>query len=973
MEFATIPLYLPLVILLLGAFLFASVGLSGNQNRLSMTAWSWLAALFPFTAVLLLLGLTTAVLGNTDPLQWQILWLPTLDWPFSLYFDNLTALFALIITGIGTLIVVYTGYYFKGDNSAWRFLAYLLLFMTAMLGLVMAGDVIALFFFWEMTSVTSYLLVAYKYQYPEARAGAFKALFITGGGGIALLGGLLMVSSVAGGTSWELILSSGDVLRESWLYPIMLLLVAFGAFTKSAQFPAHIWLPRAMTAPTPASAFLHSATMVKAGIYLLARVNPALGLTETWFWLLTVFGATTMITGAYLGLKQDDLKALLAYSTISQLGVLVMLIGQDTEIAFKALVVGVLAHALFKSALFMVAGNVDHETGTRLLSRLGGIRQKMPYTFGVAALGALSLAGLPPMLGFLAKETLLATSLETTVHPSMPIWLAWLFPTAVVLTGAFKIVHAGLIVVEGFTGEQKDATIHAHETPFFMWLIPGIPALLSLLIGILPEPAALATLLAGAAGAAYGDSVKVSMALWTGLNIPLLLSVIAIGLGGTLFYFRETLRARLIAAPSFSLDQIGYDKALNALDDAAWWATRLQYGRLRTYLTVILLALLGLVALFGGWFIPNLAAISWPTALVESEQQILRLLSMGMAAAAAVTAVFLHRDFYAILALGVSGLAVAVVMFLEPAPDIALVQIVVDILAVVILVLALTRLPRSQRRAAQELNQFNWNQLGSAVAAIGVGLLTTLISFTALVNRGDQESLVTPFYELNAKLLVGATDIVGSILIDFRALDTLIEISVFGLAGLGVYTLLRYATQKWGDDEASRALRQAETPLPPQRLTTRGIGGKNPSPLLRLAGYMLLPFALILAATHIMYGHDQPGDGFTAGVIVGLAIGFWYIVFGYETAAQKLSWLKPTALVGAGLLLAMGTAVVAAFWMGSFFGHVNFGEYLGLPLPDGLYFSTALLFELAIALTVIGSVAHMLNSIGRPQDEKSAS
>ncbi len=970
------PLYLPILSLLLGAFLLAGVGLTGSQKRLSMTAWSWLAALFPFTAVLVLLGFTTAVLGTTNALQWQISWIPTLDWPFSLYFDNLTALFALIITGIGTLIIIYTGYYFKGDNTAWRFLSYILLFMAAMLGLVMAGDVVALFVFWELTSITSYLLVAYKYNYPEARAGAFKALFITGGGGIALLGGLLMVSAVAGGTTWDVILSSGDVLRANWLYPVMLGLVAFGAFTKSAQFPAHIWLPRAMTAPTPASAFLHSATMVKAGIYLLARVNPALGMTEMWFWLLTIVGATTMVTGAYLGLKQNDLKALLAYSTISQLGVLVMLIGQDTEIAFKAMVVGVLAHALFKSALFMVAGNVDHETGTRDLRRLGGIRQMMPYTFGVAALGALSLAGLPPMLGFLAKETLLATSLETTVHPSMPIWLAWVFPTAVVFTGAFKIVHAGLIVVDGFTGEQKDPSIKAHETPVFMWLVPGIPALLSLLLGLLPEPPPLATLLAGAAGAAYGDTVKVSMALWTGLNIPLLLSVIAISLGVTLFYFRQPVRDWLIDAGGFSFDKV-HDDVLGGMDNAATWATRLQYGRLRTYLIIILLALLGLVTLFGGWVWPNLAAITWPDLSVDGEQQILRLLSMFMAAGAAVAAVFLQRDFYAILALGVSGLAVALVMILEPAPDIALVQIVVDILAVVILVLALTRLPRRQRRAAQSLNQvhggpFGWGQLGTAVVSVGIGAVTSMMAFVALTTRSTRESLISPFYEESAKTLVGATDIVGSIIIDFRALDTLIEIAVFGLAGLGVYNLLRYATAKWGDDEA--ALAQADAPSQPQRsLSTRGIGGVNPSPLLQLAGYMLLPFSLILAATHVIYGHDQPGDGFTAGVIISLAIGFWYIVFGYEVSARRLSWLRPSVLIGSGLLLAMVTAVVAALWMGSFFGHVNFGTYLGLPLPQGFYFGTALLFEVAICLTVVGSVAHMLNTIGRPQDEKSAS
>ena len=308
------------------------------------------------------------------------------------------------------LVIVYGGYYLKGDPTAWRFQFYMLLFMTAMLGVVMAGDVVALFVFWELTSITSFLIIAYKTKDEAARRGAFRALFITGGGGIAMLAGLLFMSTVAGSTEYTTILNSRAALTQYQYYPVILVLIAFGAFTKSAQFPAHIWLPGAMSAPTPASAYLHSATMVNAGIYLMARLHPALGGTEWWFWLLGIFGLLTMLTGAYVGVKQNDLKALLAYSTIAQLGVLMLLIAQDLPEAFKAMVVGVLAHALYKSALFMVAGIVDHEAGTRDLRRLGGLRKAMPAVFGVAALAGLSMAGLPPMLGFLAKETLLGAA-----------------------------------------------------------------------------------------------------------------------------------------------------------------------------------------------------------------------------------------------------------------------------------------------------------------------------------------------------------------------------------------------------------------------------------------------------------------------------------------------------------------------------------------------------------------------------------
>ena len=390
-------LFIPFILIFSAALFATGVGqtslLKVENGRFPLTTLAWLLAIAPFASFVLLLQKTNLI-NSGEKLKASLNWLPSLNIKFSLYLDGLSLLFALLVTGIGTLIIIYAGYYFQKEPSAWRFLSYLLLFMGSMLGLVMAGDVIVLFLFWEGTSITSFLLVAYKYKYPEARQGAFKALFITGGGGIALLFGLLIVAGVSGETSLPAILASGDLLRQSALYPVMLGLLALAALTKSAQWPFHFWLPQAMSAPTPASAYLHSATMVKAGIYLMARMNPVLGETELWFWLFSIIGLVTMVLGAYLGLKQNDLKALLAYSTISQLGVLMMLIGQDTDIAFKALVVGVLAHALYKSALFLVAGTVDHESGTRDLRLLGGLREKMPITAVLAFIAALSMAGL---------------------------------------------------------------------------------------------------------------------------------------------------------------------------------------------------------------------------------------------------------------------------------------------------------------------------------------------------------------------------------------------------------------------------------------------------------------------------------------------------------------------------------------------------------------------------------------------------
>ncbi len=497
----------------------ALFGLPALNRRLDITRLSWLLALAPLSALVILAARVPQANAGVVTV-WQWTWLPSLGLNLGLYVDDLSLFFGLIITFIGTLIIIYTGQYFKGDQGAWRFLTYLLLFMVSMLGIVLAGDVLTLFIFWEGTSILSFLLVAYKTELESARRGAFRALLITGGGGIALLLGVLFLSYVAGGTDFVTILSRGDVLRSSEFYGLILALVALGAFTKSAQFPFHFWLPGAMSAPTPASAYLHSATMVKAGIYLLARLNPALGFTETWFWLLTIAGGITMLTGAYLGLKQNDLKALLAYSTISQLGILVMLIGQDIAIAYKALIIGILAHALYKSALFLVAGIVDHETGTRDMRRLGGLAKVMPFTFTVAFLAALSMAGLPPMFGFLAKETLLAAA----VHPTLPPIAAELIRWAAVIAGALMLAQAGLLIWETFLGKAKDPDVHGHEAPIPMWLAPAIPATLSIILVILPGPKEEAALLSGAAQAAYGDAVKVSFVLFHGLTVELLLS-----------------------------------------------------------------------------------------------------------------------------------------------------------------------------------------------------------------------------------------------------------------------------------------------------------------------------------------------------------------------------------------------------------------------------------------------------------------
>lgn len=961
----TSSLLLPLIILAVASVAAALFGIPALNKRLTITQLCWLLALAPLAALILIVRIVPA-LNEGAIFVWTWPWLPSLGLSLGLYVDSLSALFAIIVTFIGVLVVMYAGQYFKGDQDAWRFMAYLLLFMTSMLGVVMAGDVLTLFIFWEGTSFLSFLLVAYKSDSEEARYGAFRALFITGGGGIALLAGLLFVSSVAGGTDFATILSSGDVLRSNEFYGVMLALVAFGAFTKSAQFPAHIWLPGAMSAPTPASAYLHSATMVKAGIYLMARMNPALGFTETWFWLLTLTGGMTMIVGAYLGFKQNDWKALLAYSTISQLGILMILIGQDIVEAYKALVIGVVAHALYKSALFMVAGIIDHETGTRDMRRLGGLHTVMPFTFFVGTLAALSMAGLPPMFGFLAKETLLATA----VHPSLPPLLSEVFRWGAVLAGALMLAMAVMVIWDTFMGQPKDEAVQGHEAPWPMWLAPAIPAMLSLYLAIAPGFKDEAELMTGAAQAAYGNSekVKVYFQLFHGLTVELALSVVAITLGTLLFVFRRPLRVWLGGIlPNASFNAL-YRWTLTAIDKGAYWSTRVQAGQLRTYLVVMITAVILLVVgLSPRLFLLGWMRISLPDLSYQGEILMLQIFATLMVVGAAAASVLLRRDFTAIMAFTASGLAVALLFVLAPAPDVALVQIVVDILALVILMLALSRLPRKQRRAAQELTnavrQKRKIPVRDLLVSAAFGLMVTVMTFANLSQR--PHVTITPYYEQFAKALTGASDIVGAIVVDFRALDTLIEISVFALAGLGISLLLHHSARKHGDEGS-----QMDDPLgaKPNRFETFGIGGRRESAFIRVPSYVILPLALVLALTQLMYGHDQPGDGFTVGVIISLAIALWYMVFGYQETRRRLPWLRSSRLIGYGILLAIVTGFVAALMTGSFLGNVDFTASWTF-MPKGFHISTSFLFEVAICLTVLGSVAHMLNTLGHPREK----
>lgn len=951
-------LFIAPALCLFAGLIAAMCSLPALSSRLSARRLGWLLALVPAAAFGMLLAVTPAVV-HTGAIELRLPWMPTLGLEAVFYYDALSALFALLITGIGTLVVGYTGYYLDDDPRAPRFLSYLFLFMASMLGLVLAGDIVTLFLFWESTSVTSFFIIGYKTQDENARRGALKALLITGGGGVALLAGLLIAGHAAGGSDFATILTSGQTLRDSPLYMLILVLFGLASFTKSAQAPFHVWLPDAMAAPTPASAFLHSATMVKAGLYLMARFNPALGFTPEWFWLLSVGGLITMLVGAYLGFKQHDLKSLLAYSTVSQLGALMILLGQDTDIAYKAFVIGVLAHALYKSALFLVVGIVDHATGTRNLNQLGGIAGHFPFLTGVAVVAGLSMAGLPPMFGFLAKETLLAT----VVHLGTPVIATLVFTGLVVIAAALLVGQALIFVWDTFLTRPRDIHTHPHSVRAGFLIAPAVPALLSILLASLPDPASFAGFLAKAGEGAYGAPVKISIALWTGLHPEVLLSLAAVVLGLILFLNRALVRASqdVIAerVRGFSVNFL-YDGFLHLVDRLAFFATRTQTGSLRTYIMVMLLGAGGLILLYGA--IPTeIPPPRLPPVTMAGGLEVLRLFALLLAVAAAAASVVLARDLMAVLALGASGLAVAVLFALEPAPDLALVQVVVDLLVTIILILVLRRVPRKLREQAYRLTlqRDPWKLARDFFISISGGMIIAAIVLTAL-NTRPRSSIVTPFFERNATPLTGASDIVGSILLDFRGLDTMFEITVFAMAGVGVYTLMRYA------------LRQGPAKLvkneKPYRSILLGIGGERPSPFVRLLTDAILPLSLVFAVVHIMFGHVQPGDGFTAGVMVTLAVGLWHIVYGNAEARRRLSWLHPAPLIAGGLLLLVANGVATGWITGHFLAPVDYGKMVGLALPGEFHISSAFLFEVSIFLTVLGSASRMIDALAYPEE-----
>lgn len=887
--------------------------------------------------ILLLTQAETVLQGNTLQQSWD--WLPQLGINLSFRLDALGLLFGLLISGIGTLIYIYAYYYLSPKNSLSKLYQLLMLFMAAMLGISLSNNLMILLVFWELTSISSFLLVGYWSQYEAAQRGARMALTITGMGGLAMLGGFVLIGQITGTYQIDELVLMKDTIQQHALFVPALLLILLGAFTKSAQFPFHFWLPNAMAAPTPVSAYLHSATMVKAGIFLLARLAPIFIGAALYHNIVTFVGLFTLCMAAGFAIFKEDLKGLLAYSTISHLGLIVCLLGIGSPLAVAAAIFHIINHATFKAALFMIAGIIDHETGTRDLRKLSGIWQLLPFTGTLTMITAASMAGVPLTNGFISKEMFFTELLANLSGPVMVIsaivaTLAGIFAVSY----SIRLVHG--VFFDGPIGKHvpnKDA----HEPHLGMRLPAIILATLCILVGILPA------LLAGTmvnsvtrASLAQPEFEGVHLAIWHGVNAPLIMSLIAL-IGGSIFYFALAKEGRI---RKIDLDpylgkfqgKILFDLFLkNLLLTSRKIKQTTENGSLQSYLLLIVLFSIVMVGLplFN-------QGLTTGTRELTHAPWVAIVLWLTLFSGCWMMLWFHHERIKAVLISGAVGLVVTMVFVTLSAPDLALTQITVDVVTTVLLLMSLSLLP--QLTPYESSRSRRWRDASLAIAGgLGIGWIAWL-----LLTR-DHNS-ISWFFMQQAIPLGGGSNVVNVILVDFRGFDTFGEITVLGIAAIGALCLMD-------------GMRAHGTTM------TQGLSYRfNPSPLMfRITASWILPLALVVSVYIFMRGHNLPGGGFIAGLITSLALIIQYIVLGQDQTEQMIkakSGRLYEVWIGSGLTIAGLTGIAAWFWARPFLTSAH--VYVELPVLGKMHIASAVSFDLGVYITVVGAAMLLISVLG---------
>jgi multicomponent K+:H+ antiporter subunit A len=869
-----------------------------------------------------LVALTSTGVFAGDIVRAAVPWFAGVDFGFRL--DGLAWAFALIIYAIGALVVLYARYYLAPEDPPARFFAFLLAFMGAMLGVVLADNLILLVVFWELTSLASFLLIGFWNHCADARQGARMALAVTGGGGLCLLGGVILLGHIAGGYSLDTVLAAGPAIRAHPWYPAALVLVLLGAFTKSAQFPFQFWLPHAMAAPTPVSAYLHSATMVKAGVFLLARLYPALGQSELWFFLVTGTGLVTLTLGAMVAIFQHDLKGLLAYSTISHLGLITLLFGLDSPLAVVAGLFHILNHAAFKASLFMAAGIIDHETGSRDMRQLNGLWHAMPITATLAMVASSAMAGVPLLNGFLSKEMFFSETLQLDTHPGFEVGV----PVIATIAAAFSVAYSVRFIHDVFfNGEPVGLTKVPHEPPRWMRIPVEILVVVCLSVGIAPT-LTIAPVLAAAARGALGAAVPTySLALWHGFNVPLLMSALAL-VAGVSFYFglQRTINLHSVARLPGSGKRM-FDGAVVALEvvgrQMLAWSPMASLPRALSWIVVTaVLAMAWPLYVFGTGEPGGVP----PSTVLGTGSAVLGLMAWTIAVGGAVAATVCYRQrFLALLLLGAVGLAVSLAFVLLSAPDLALTQLLVEIATIALIMVVLNFLPQSS-----PVEPGAWTKWRDAGVATAAGLGVTWIVHAVLTRPFDP---ISPFFLERALTEGGGTNVVNVILVDFRGYDTLGEATVLGIAGLVVFALLRDL----------RIARDALRPVPPQTW--------NPM-VVRTVTRALVPLAAMVAIYLFLRGHNQPGGGFIAGLTFACALVALRIAGGGRPVAGPDA-LPYARWIAAGVLVA-GLTGVGSAWFGFPF-LTSTSLHPALPVLGEIPLASAALFDLGVFLTVVAA------------------
>jgi len=733
--------------------------------------FGWIAASFPIFMFISFLSSYHEV-ANGNIIRESVSWIPSLGINFTFLLDGLSLTFVLIITLIGAVVFLYAGAYMKEYEHTDRFYVYIGIFMTSMIGLVTSDNMITLFMFWELTSISSYLLIGFNHHKEKSRKLALQALLVTGAGGLALLAGFIILSQISGSLEISSLYDLNNTIKNSPNYVAIVILILIGAFTKSAQFPFHFWLPNAMEAPTPVSAYLHSATMVKAGIYLIARLNHSLGGTEIWQDSIVIFGSLTMLFAAILSFNQMDLKKLLAYSTLSVLGTLTMLLGIGSRLAIKAFFIYLVAHSLYKGTLFLVAGTLDHETGTRDVSKLGGLKKIMPVTMITASLASFSMMGVIPLLGFIGKETVYSSILE------VDFWGQFLIAIAVI-SNALIVMISILVGFKPFWGKKVESLKQPHEAPLKMLLGPAVLGILGLLMGIFPN-FFIGKLLEQSSISILTETLGLKIKLWHGFNLVLLLSFITLIIGVLFYLLRQKF---LVVTQNVKLIRIlkpseWYEFLINGMMTFAKYQTKiLQNGYLRNYIIFILITAISLSAY-------TLLKIQKEFVLPLDFSLTFYEISISLIIIISTFVVITSESrLKSIIALGVVGFSVGIVFIIHSAPDLALTTFAIETLTVILFVLVLYKLPKFLQfsKAGSKIRDF--------VIASCVGIFMTLM--VLIVTSFEFSSELKKYFTENSVPGGKGRNVVNVILVDFRAIDTLGEITVLGIAALGVFTLLK--------------------------------------------------------------------------------------------------------------------------------------------------------------------------------------